>query len=173
MLTVETIRKVRIAYHNLGNYINKATVAWGHTNIKAIGYGEIEDFLYSQDVSDKTRANMKSCLHDFWGWLRKRRILKIDQVPEFPEVSFELGWRKTVGMGTQQAILDEIYRISYHINPKIWIGIRWLCTYIKLRPGELINIREKDIDIENGLLFIPHPKEKKPKVVSLLSLIHI
>jgi len=43
-----------------------------------------------------------------------------------------------------------------------------LCTYVKIRPGELINIREKDIDLENGLLFIPHPKEKKPKVVSLL-----
>jgi hypothetical protein len=23
---------------------------------------------------------MKSCLHDFWGWLRKRRILKINQI---------------------------------------------------------------------------------------------
>ena len=31
---------------------------------KSIGYAEIEDFLFSQKVSDKTKANMKSCLHD-------------------------------------------------------------------------------------------------------------
>jgi integrase len=167
-LSVKEKKLKRKSFNNLKNCMNKAIVAWTHRNIKTIGYGEIEDFLLNQNVSDKTRANMKSCLHDFWGWLRKRRILKIDQIPEFPEVSFELGWRKTVGMETQQAILDEIYRISYHINPKIWIGIKWLCTYVKIRPGELINIREKEIDVENGFVFIPHPKEKKPKVVSLL-----
>jgi hypothetical protein len=47
------------SYNNLQNYMNKAKVAWGHLNIKSIEYGEIEDFLYSCQVSDKTRSNMK------------------------------------------------------------------------------------------------------------------
>lgn len=39
---------------------------FGNRNIKTIGTAEIEDFLLAQKVSDKTRANMKSGLHDFW-----------------------------------------------------------------------------------------------------------
>jgi len=54
------------SYNNLRNYMNKAINAWGQMNIKAIGYGEIEDFLHSQNVSDKTKSNMKSCLHSFF-----------------------------------------------------------------------------------------------------------
>lgn len=69
---------------------------------------------------------------------------------------------------TQQAILDEVRRISYHVDPKVRLGLKWLCTYIAIRPGELSSIREKHIDLENGYLFVPHPKEKKPKLVPLL-----
>ncbi|MFH1674288.1 MAG: hypothetical protein ABIF87_12795 [Pseudomonadota bacterium] len=156
------------SYNNLKNYMSKAINTWGQMNVKAIGYGEIEDFLYSQPVSDKTRANMKSCLHDFWNWLRKRKVLQLHQMPEFPEISFELGWRRTIARETQQAIVEEVHSISLHINPKIWIGIKWLCTYISIRPGELIKIKEKDFDLGNGFIFIPHPKEKKPKVVPIL-----
>ena len=71
--------------------MNKAINAWGTVNVKSIGYAEIEDFLFSQKVSDKTKANMKSCLHDFWQWLRKRKVLTLAQMPEFPEIKFELG----------------------------------------------------------------------------------
>jgi integrase len=60
-----------------------------------------------------------------------------------------------------------IKRISYDINPKIWIGIKWLSTYISMRPGELVNLKEGDININLGALIIPHPKEKKPKMVFL------
>ncbi|MFC1815986.1 hypothetical protein ACFL0M_08595, partial [Thermodesulfobacteriota bacterium] len=46
-------------------------------------------------------------------------------------------------------------RISYSINPKIWLGIKFLSTYINLRPGELISIKEGHIDFERGMIFIP------------------
>ncbi len=64
--------------------------------------------------------------------------------------------------------MDEIYRISYHIDPKIWMGIKWLATYISIRPGELTSLKEGNIDLGNGYFIIPHPKEKKPKLVPLL-----
>ncbi len=47
---------------------------WKAANVKSIGYPEIEDFIYSQEVSDKTKSNLKSVLHDFWTWMRKRKI---------------------------------------------------------------------------------------------------
>jgi integrase len=90
-------------------------------------------------------------------------------MPEFPEAKFELGFRSTIDKGTQEAILEEVHRISYHINPKIWLGIKWLCTYISIRPGELVKIKEKHLDLENGYIIIPHPKEKRPKLVPLLA----
>jgi len=145
-------------------------------NVKEIDYPDIEDFLYSQKlagkkklVSDKTRANMKSTLHDFWSWLRKRRILRHDQIPEFPDIYFQLGFRTTIDKDTQENILDRIYQMTAHINLKIWLGIKWLSTYISIRPGELIKIKEKQIDLENGYLIVTDTKEKKPKLVLLLA----
>lgn len=159
------------------NFMRRAITAWGDTNIKAIGTAEIEDFLFDdhrgpdgKPISDKTRANMKSCLHDFWTWLvrRERRGGRnVIEMPDFPEIKFELGYRNVVGIDDQQAILDEVYRISHHINPKIWLGIKILATFPKIRPGELRNVLERHIDLENGVIIIPHPKEGKPKYVFL------
>ena len=82
---------------------------------------------------------MKSCLHDFWSWVVRREMKnhkKTIEMPEFPEIKVDLGWRNITDIETLEAVLEEIKRISYHINPKIWLGIRWLATYIKVRPGE-------------------------------------
>lgn len=156
------------SFKNLNNYIRKAQEYFGDRNIKNIQFGELQDFLYSLPLSDKSKSNCRSCLHTFWIWLLKRREITREYFPEFPEINFELGWRKTVDKETQQEIIAEIKNISFQINPKIWIGIKFLATYISIRPHELVNIREKHIDLKSGFLFIPHPKEKKPKIVPLI-----
>jgi integrase len=162
---------------NLTGHMAKAIAHWGNMNIKQVGFAEIEDFLFSdtlvnektgEPLSDKSRANIKTTLHSFWVWLRKRKILNLAQIPEFPEVKFELKWRKVVDKETQEAILNEVHRISYHINPRIWIGIKWLTTYIAIRPIELLNIKEEDFDLGLGVVNIRYNKEKKPKIVPLL-----
>ncbi|MFC1534764.1 tyrosine-type recombinase/integrase [Thermodesulfobacteriota bacterium] len=163
------------SFIKIQNHINRAIKEWRNKNIKEIGYAEIEDFLLSQKIektnepiSAKTKSNIKSTLHSFWIWLKKRRILSASQIPEFPETPFELSWRKTIDKEIQQGILDEIYNISFHINPKIWIGIKFLSTYISIRPGEMLNIKEGDFDLNLGVVVITNPKEKKPKTVPLL-----
>ena len=129
------------SYRNIENTVKRAMAVWGNRNIKEIGYAEIEDFLRElklektgKSVSDKTRANMRAVLHNFWTWLCKRRVLKPQQMPEFPEVKFELGFRKTIDKATQMAVLAEIHRISYDTDPKVWLAVKWLCTYIAIRP---------------------------------------
>jgi hypothetical protein len=42
-------------------------------------------------------------------WLKKRG--EISELPDFPEVSFELGYRRTVDKDTQIQIIQEIERI--------------------------------------------------------------
>ncbi len=162
-------------YKNLANYMRRAADRWGDRNVKEITYGDVEDFLAEQTLegsdqplSGKTKSNIRSALHDFWVWLRKRRVIRTHEMPEFPHVKYELGLRDTIDKPTQESILDEIHKISCHINPKVYLGIKWLCTYVSIRPGELAGIREKNLDPENGYIIIPHPKEKKPKMVPLL-----
>lgn len=156
-------------YRKLKNYMGRAKKAWGNSNVKEIQYGEIEDFLLGQaDLAAKTRNNIKSALSSFWTWLRKRRVITGQEVPEFPEVPFELGFRKLVDKETQQRIIEEVKRLTSDLNLKIWLGIKWLCTYVNVRPGEMIKVKEGDILLDQGLILIPHPKEKKPKAVVLL-----
>ena len=151
--------------------MQRAKNEWTDRNIKSIGYPEIEDLLDCQnDISGKTKANMKSCLHDFWTWLRKRKIITHQQFPEFPETPYELGYKNITDIATQQKILKEIERLTYHINPKIWLGIKWLCTYIPMRPQEMMNLKEEDIFPDMGILFIRNPKEKSNKMPKLIHL---
>jgi integrase len=156
------------SFANLKNYLERAKTAWEHRNVKTLGYAEIEDFLLAQAISQKTRANMRSCLHDFWTWLLKRRIILTHKMPEFPAIDYELGWRNIIDIPTQQVIIAKIQELSNHINPKIGVGIRWLSIYIGVRPGELLSLKEGHINRREGFLVFPHPKEKRPKIIFLL-----
>jgi hypothetical protein len=100
-------------------------------------------------------------MHQFFKWVCRRE--KTVEFPEFPEIEFELGWRNTVTIEVQQAIIEEVKRISFDIEPKIWLGIKLLATYIKIRPGEMRDVRERDINLESGFIHIPHPKEGSNK----------
>ncbi|HOD34416.1 MAG TPA: site-specific integrase [Syntrophales bacterium] len=155
------------SYATIRNTLERAQDFLGGRNIKTVGYAEIEDFLNTQrHLSDKTRANMRSCLHAFFVWLKRRRI--ISEVPELPAVTFQMGFRKTVDRETQMAILEEIRRLTMNTNPKIHLAIKMLSTYISIRPGELIRVKEEHLDLKNRILFIPDPKEKRPKYIPLL-----
>jgi len=154
----------------LTNFIERAVTQWGNQNIKEISDGDIEDLLFDKKwitpqgkpPSLKTRNNMKSCLHDFWSWAvkrEKRNGKNLLLMPEFPVINYELGWRNITDIKTLVNILDEIKKISWSTNPKIFIGIKILSTYIKVRPGELRQIKEGDINLESGYILIKRPKE--------------
>lgn len=137
------------------------------TNIKLIQYAQLEDFLFGiPNISDKTRANIKSCLHDFFTWASRRERIPL---PDFPQTPFELEFRNVIDIEIQQSIINTIRKLSFTNNPKIWFAIRILATYISLRPSELIAIREKEIDVNMGSLVVAHPKEKKPKIIYLMN----
>jgi hypothetical protein len=160
----------RKSFNNLNNYMNRAKKEWNETNIKALGFAEIEDLLDGQeDISDKTKSNMKSCLHDFWKWVLDREYITSDKFPKFPEVTYVLGYRNTTDMETQQAILNELKRISFHINPKIWFGINLLSKNIDVRPNEIRTILELEISSKSGLITIPgeRTKDGNPKHILL------
>lgn len=152
--------------------LSKAISWFGDENIKTIQYGHIEDFLLGQkDIASKTRQNIKTNLHAFFVWLVRRRELRKEQMPDFPELQVEIGWRKTIDKLTQERILEEVKRITAKKIPRAYIAVRWLATYISVRPGELPGILEGDIDLQSGILTVRNHKTMShigPKVVPLL-----
>lgn len=149
------------------DHINKASSFWQDKSIKHFKKRDFQLFLnHINHLSSKTRHNHLSTIHQFFNWLWENE--DIEKLPKFPEAKFELALRKTVLKETQKAIIDEVWKISHKINPKIWLGVKFLATYFNVRPGELRNILEKDIDLQQRTILIPHPKERTPKFIFLI-----
>ncbi len=153
---------------NFKGYAHHWNSFFGNKNIKDIDYAHIEDFLDSLTLSNKTKHNINAALHNFfvWVWKRNKKIFSISDFPEFPTVQFVLGRRKIVSKEVQTTIVEEIKRICK--NPKVYLGIKWLCTYGNVRPGELLKLEEGNIDIDIGRIWFWDTKENNWKWVTLL-----
>jgi integrase len=155
----------RQSYITYQGYMFRAMDAWGNRNLKTISDGDIEDFLFDDHltkfdtpISSKTRHEMKAVLSQFFKWVCRRE--KQIEMPTFPEIGFEMGFRDVVDLETQAAIIERVKKISYHINPKIWWGIKLLSENGNVRPGELRNIKEGDINLDLGIIQIKKTKER-------------
>lgn len=148
---------------NLAHWVEIASKAWAGRNCKSIRFGDIEDLIAAQSFGQKTKSEMAGCLRQFFAWLEKREGIP---APEIPKIEFTLGWREIIDMETQNAILEELRRIAPF---RIWLGIKWLATYVSIRPNEMRNLRERDVNLNGALICRPETtKEKKPKIVPML-----
>lgn len=138
-------------------------------NIKQIKFAELEDFFDQvTDIGGKTRFNLRTNLAAFFRWCLNREY--ISQVPKFPIIEYVKGQRNTISKEAQTALIEEVRRITSH-NPRIYIAIKWLSTYVDMRPGELHDILEEQIDFNRALLVIRNHKTAKkvgPKTIALL-----
>jgi integrase len=105
-------------------------------------------------------------LKQFFSWAGDRYDIPPIKWPKtsIPEMKF----RKTVSIADQETILAEVEKITKATRPRAWLAIKWLATYISVRPAEMLSLTEGQVDRRRGLLIIPHPKERRPKVVPLL-----
>lgn len=149
--------------HNMLPHIRHAQNYFTDRNVKDLKCGDFEDFLRTLALSDKTKSNIIGTLKVFFRWMKRRQ--DIFEIPAFPVVEYQLGYRKTVNKDTQRAIIEEVKRIA---PVKVYLGIKWLATYFSVRPAEMINIKEGEIDISNAYLYFPHPKERRFKSVPII-----
>jgi integrase len=156
---------------HIGMVLGKAGEEWDRMQIKDIMESEIDDFFIKikKGRGNKTLANYKTVLHDFWAWVVKREKRKSKlEMPGFPDITYKLGWRTIVKMEDQKKILDELWEITENENPRIWLGVKLLSMYPKVRPGEMRDIKEGHINLSDGWIFFPDPKEgDKGKFVHL------
>ena len=148
--------------------------AWGNRNVKSIGFKEFDGLigeLRENGRSSKYIKDIRDCIKALYRWLWQTGEIAYDQIPRFPVVQAKMAYRKIFEhKETQTRVLDKVRKLSWGINPRIYIGILFLATYINVRPGELISIREKDIDLENGRILI-HGRSTKtgePKYIYLV-----
>ena len=151
------------------NALDHAGAVFGEANIKSIRYAHIEDFMAGLNLAPKSKANTLSILKQFWAWVVAR--YDIQPIKVWPVISQpQMRFRNTVSIQDQELILAEVKKITQATRPRSWLAIKWLMTYINVRPGEMINLKEGHIDRSRGLLIIPAPvaKERKDKIVLLL-----
>lgn len=163
---------------------------WDLLQIQQISDAEIDDFLSFDHrniqrrrmsdgtiqmvdlgpISKKTLAGLRSVLNDFFKWVvrREKKRSKMD-MPEIPEISYRMKMRTLVSIEDQQAILNELKRLTWDENPRIWLGIKLLSMYPKVRPGEMRDVKEGHINLSDGWIVFPQPKERDPKFIHLLS----
>lgn len=152
--------------------LRPAVSAWQNKNVKEIGYADIEDLvndLRDREYSHSYIYHIVCTIKMFYDWLRATGELEPNQGPrKYPPVKNIMAYRKIVNKEQQWAILKEVYRISWDFNPRIYIGILFLATYLKIRPNELRSIKEKHIEIAAQRILIPKPKELLPKYIHLI-----
>lgn len=162
----QNIKKSTLSNHRRN--MERAIAWFGNRNIKMIVEepGRIEDFLFppaeydhrhyrtGKPITSKTRSMLRSTLHSFFEWVSKRE--KYIGMPDIPHVAFDLGWRDIVTLEAQQEIISEIRKIT---DVKIWLAIHILSHNPEVRPGELMKVKEKDINLELSMIIVKEKKE--------------
>lgn len=149
-------------------HLNKAVDYWNDRNVSSFKKRDFQLFLNDslEGYSSKSKHNYLADIKQFFQWLLDNDDL--EKMPKFPKINFTLARRNTIDKETQDRIIDEVYRLAKPVNIKIFIGIRFLACYFNTRPGELLQVKEKDIDLEQKRILIRHSKTGEEKFIFLL-----
>ena len=147
--------------------IRWAVKAWGRRNIKDIGFADVQRLLLDLPLADKTKFNALNTLKQFWQWACDAH--DIPAMKKWPKQSYDMAYRNTIDIETQEAILD-IIRVQQTERPRVWFGVKLLATYPSVRPGELIRLQEKHFDREKEIMIVPPPaaKDHRLKIIPLI-----
>jgi len=149
------------SYRHTERFMESAIEFFGCTNVKAIKGPDFKRFLKTLKYKPKTKDNCMAVIKNFFRWyLVEEEILQPYQLPRFPKIEYEMGWRKLVDWETQDKILEHLKETE---TLKTWLAVDMLRTYTTLRPGDIRKIRKCDIDFKNHVITIYHPTKLKDK----------
>ncbi|MEJ5241928.1 MAG: hypothetical protein WHS87_12085 [Anaerolineales bacterium] len=162
-------KRNRKAVKKYAQRIRFAQDAWGHRNVKEIKFADVEDLLADLEdrgLSSYYRKHIRDTLKMFFHWLADREGL---QPPKIPVVAHSIAYRNLIDKDTQERVLAEVHRLTWKDNPRIYVAIRFLATYINVRPSELCAIKEKNVDLGMGRILLETTKTGEPKWIFLTS----
>lgn len=161
---IPEIKKGTIKNYNL--YRNAFYNYFGNQSIKhiAIDQGFVDDFFKTLTTqSGKTKNGYASCLNTFFSWVWHRNKVQFAKLglpqPDVPKFEAKMKYRKRVSKDVQFEILEEVKRICP--DQRVYLGIKWLATYVKIRPIEMLSLKEGDINLDTRYLVFPDPQQTK------------
>jgi integrase len=144
-------------------------------NASAVRYDHVHNFLYKSGGAPKSVYDSYTIFKEMMEWAFDMGYIK--SKPKWPPFDFSLEHdmkrRKTVDKDTQARILHDIYLREWNIRPRLYLAIRFLATYINIRPKELLAVNEGDYIRDkrrtaHGLLTITsHKTSRRPKIIRL------
>jgi len=147
------LRKNQVrCFRLLEHHIEDAQNFFGNKNIKHIQYADLEDLFIqiqaSRSLTSKTIYNIRTTLHALFVWAAKK--FKID-MPEFPSIKVNLGWRATVDKTTQRLLSIKFERSHGMLTQRSGWGSSGLALIMKSGPLSWFMSRKKT------LIIIPAP----------------
>ncbi|MBA4369282.1 MAG: hypothetical protein C0403_16775 [Desulfobacterium sp.] len=161
------------SFSEIFRMINQASKYFGEKSVKAITTGDLREYLYSlkkpngDQVSSKTMFNHRIQLNNFFSFIVSEEKPRIFIPPDLPVIDYNMEFRETVDIEKQVEIMDKIYEQNHNTNPKVWIAISLLCDHPELRPGDILKIKESDINVAHGEIHIKRPTKQKDKFHSV------
>jgi hypothetical protein len=164
-LNQETVVTYNNRLRRIVEYIGVAHDASGVT------YKDVHGFLYKADFSPKSTYDSYTIFREMMNW--SSDMGEVTSLPKWPPYDFSLEHdmkrRKVVDKDTQTRILHAIYLAEWNRRPRLYLGIRFLATYINIRPRELLAVQELDYNRKEKYLVIRHSKTSRtPKIVRLV-----
>jgi integrase len=136
----------------------------------SVRYRHVHEFLYKSGGAPKSIYDSFTVFKEMIEWAFDMGDLTAK--PKWPPFDFSLEHdmerRKTVNKETQARILHELYLSEWEIRPRLYLGVRFLATYINIRPKELLEVTEGDYNRQEGYIVIrDHKTSRRPKIVRL------
>lgn len=116
-------------------------------DVKEIQFEQLEDFKdhLPDTIKRKTKSNILVSLHSFFTWLFKKGVRDI---PPFPVID-------DIDDSKERTALDYDEQVKYlAMIPEMHRGILEFGMETGVRPGELVVLKAKDIDIKNQTAII-------------------
>jgi len=157
----------------LRKYQQYTTICCGYFNdvvVSYIDHKQLQLFIHSLNYSTYRVKCILDYIMELLRWCYDNG--DIPKVPKRPAWKWKLGVKPIIGKDLQAKILGEIYAFysTKRVQvPRCAVAIEILCTYPKIRPGELRQVKEKHINLKTGTITIPSPKEgREPKTIILI-----
>lgn len=138
-------------------------------SVKVIDEKDIEDYLFGLDNASKTMDNYRTQVRNFFKFVVKRRknvVGRDYRAPEMPELEVTMQKRNTVSREDQQKLLKKVGERNSH-NEKLPVALDLLSNHPSMRFDDIPRIREKDIDLKEGVIRILSPT-KRPRGMELV-----
>lgn len=157
------LEKTRMA--DIENAIARAVAFWGDRNIKQLTEPDLIDFYThphkdlrddNKPLSSKTVYDLCMTLNQFFAWAAK--IAGCEPV-RFTEMGYEFSETEPISIQQQQAIIDWLE--ANCPEPKLVFAVTTLCRNPNVRPGELIEVQWRHVDLISGIIYIHKRKSRR------------